>query len=52
MIRIRMESQNIPNNGSNTLTETFSTYQDAFDYLTGYIGAAPIVIHDLEVEEW
>ena len=52
MIRIRMESHNIPNNGPNILTVTFSTHRDAFDYLTGYIGAAPITITDLETEEW
>lgn len=52
MIRIWMDSRNIPDNGPNTLTETFTNYKDAFNYLTGYIGAAPITIESLETEVW
>ena len=51
MISVRMETTNIPNFGPHVLTETFEDARYALAYLSGYIGAAPILIHSFEVEE-
>jgi hypothetical protein len=34
--------------GENVMVESFHTYREAFEYLTGYIGAAPILIEEME----
>ena len=52
MISIRMETNNIPDNGRYTFTETFEDAYSALAYLSGYIGSGPILIHSFEVEEY